>query len=74
MKVTKTVYCKNCEYLLSSPIGPVVRLEDYECTYPDNTVKEVKINWYERVVLSKTYRGKPSEINANNDCPWFTND
>lgn len=69
----KKVFCKKCEHIhhlslvgvFGTPYEP--NDSDVDCDYPDN-LKDTS-DWYnsrQRNIL------KPSEINKDNDCLWFS--
>ncbi|OPY03535.1 MAG: hypothetical protein A4E60_00200 [Syntrophorhabdus sp. PtaB.Bin047] len=63
------VYCMNCMSFRRGPIGNIIgplSIEDL----PDACLAPENMNDTHRAPQSKPDR-KPSEINANNDCPWF---
>jgi len=67
---TNKVFCKKCMYLSRDNVGsfsdPVYPFH-YECHSPYNRVTH--INWYNDEGVS--YEKRPSELNRDNDCPWF---
>lgn len=61
------VYCKDCRYLICYfDIGGV----SPNCTYPDNSIKVISANWYNKKE-KEGYKELPEIINKNNDCNWY---
>lgn len=61
------VYCSNCIHLDVDETGT------YQCEYSYNVKKEKEFNgdWLNPPAYKKIYAKKPSEINKNNNCPWY---
>jgi len=74
-------YCKNCKYLFydlfESPLSSrkdkiyeYGKWRNVECNHPKNLEKTIERTFYKESEYIEFLR-KPSEINKNNDCPFF---
>ncbi len=77
----KFKYCKNCKYLFYSPfvcfpfsmkdeIYAYGGRKNVECDHPKNLREITERTFYEENKYTEFLK-KPSEINKNNDCPFF---
>lgn len=64
----KPVFCEDCKYFNEKNPGPAGAYIPINriCTHPNNI--GYTNDWCRR---KRYYKNKPSEINKNNDCPWF---
>lgn len=71
------IFCKNCKFLFVGLFSTNTKdsvyfygWRDVECFHLKNVKKKVKRSFYEENI-SYEYLLKPSEINKDNNCPFF---
>jgi hypothetical protein len=73
LKMAQKVYCSKCKSIegAKSIFGDTSKIKCGNSNNMKKVVEETNILWYEEPKSWTEYDKQPSEINKNNNCPWF---